>query len=613
MEETSGPRRYMEEEFDLREYIGVLIKHWKLIALATFLAAFSAGVVSLLIPPTYEATAGVVVVKSKMDITFDPKMKTLTEEDLAVAGASAAVNLETRRETFAGLVENGAIAAQVIEELGDELEEEERESARLLEMVEGEVKAKSDLIQITVAANDPLKAADIANAWAKAYERHVNAIYSGVPESYSSVQSELTEARDEYQQAEEALTAFIADNRIDEFDRLIAEKQHIINGLQSARQLAVTTVISEEVKARSQIIAAYVSAQAQNRLIAFQKEQEGKRALVSSYMDAQNRGREAVFDEQVEDRLQTLANHYATKRKMERLLEDARALRIQAQKGGEDGAATNSLAILMLKAEIFSTSTGLPGELQLQLEMASGLNAGASAQQADVEALIGVLEDRIAELEKMIEEESAALLGGEGYEFLSFSVPLTDTLSAAIREQYPELFELGELTSLTEAIPHDNPLATAALQRSEALLQLEKLETLIALTQAIDKLQEELRDLQARLEKEQATKQELTRARDLAWETYTILARKEAELGIAAQTGGTEVRLATLAVPPQYPVRPKKKQNVAIAGAMGLMLGTFGAFALNFLDPEYDSGAVIDGYVGKVGRLLGRKRPRADD
>jgi hypothetical protein len=252
--------------------------------------------------------------------------------------------------------------------------------------------------------------------------------------------------------------------------------------------------------------------------------------------------------------------------------------------------------------------------------MASGLNAGASAQRADVEALIGVLEDRIAEMEKVIEEESAALLGGEGYEFLSSSAPLTDTLSVAIREQYPELFELGELTSLTEAIPHDNPLAAAAAQKSEALLQLKELETLpgyiaaaAPLTQAIDKLQEELRGLQADLEKEQAVKQELTRARDLAWETYTTLARKEAELGIATQTGGTEVRLATLAVPPQYPVGPKKKQNVAIAGAMGLMLGTFGAFALNFLGPEYDPGAVIDGYVGKVGRLFGRKRPRADD
>jgi len=418
-----------------------------------------------------------------------------------------------------------------------------------------------------------------------------------VPE-YSSVQSELEDACDEYLTAEEELIDFFAKNRIDDLNRRIT---------------AVTTVIDEEVEARSLIIAAYVDAQAQNRLIAFEKEQEGKRALVSSYMDAQNQAREAVFDEQLEDRLQTLANHYATKRKMERLLEDARALRVQVQKGGEDGAATNNLALLMLKAEVFSTSTGLPGELQLQLEMASGLNAGASAQQADLEALIGVLEDRIAELDKVIAEESAALLSGEGYEFLSSSAPLTDTLSAAIREQYPDLFELGELTSLTEAIPHDNPLAAAAAQKSEALVQMEGLESLPGYTQAIEELEEELRGRQAELEKEEATKQELTHARDLAWETCTTLDRKEAELGIAAQTGGTEVRFATPAVPPQYPVGPKKKQNVAIAGALGLMLGTFGAFALGFLDPEYDSGAVIDGYVSKVRRLFGRKRPQTDD
>jgi succinoglycan biosynthesis transport protein ExoP len=507
MEEAGGPGRYyIEEEIDLREYIGVLIKHWKLIALTTFLAALSAGVVSFLTPPTYEATAGVVVLKSEMEITFDPKIRTLTEEDLGV-------NLEARRKAFAGLVKNGAIASQVIEELGDKLEEGEKEPARLLGMVEGEVEGSSDLIQITVTANDSLKAADIANAWGRAYEQHVNAIYSGVPESYASVQSEVKGAKDEYRQVEEALTAFIADSRIDNLHRLITETQRIVNSLQSARELAVTTVV----------------------------------------------------DEGVEDRMQTLADYYATKRKMEQLLEDAKALRVQVQEGGEDGAATNSLALLMLKAESFSTSADLPGELQLQLEMGSGVNTGASAQQADAEALIAVLEDRIAGLEKAIEEESAALLG------------------------------------------------------SEMLLQLEELETLpsytaaaVPLTQAIDEMQEKLQSLQADLEKEKATKQELTCARDLAWETYTTLARKEAELGIATRTGGTEVRFATPAVPPTAPAGPKKKRNIAIAGAMGLMVGVFGAFALNYLAPGYASGAVINGCVGKVGPLFGRKEPRGE-
>jgi uncharacterized protein involved in exopolysaccharide biosynthesis len=563
----------MEEEVDLRQYIEVLIKHRWLIIAGTVLAALSAFVVTVLFRASYYA----------------------------------AMNQQAHRQALVALVENGAIATQIVERLEGELDAEEQNPARLLEMVSGEFRKTGtgsqaetnvDFIEIKVESSDPAKAARIANAWAQVYVDYVNELYSRRPESYTSVQKQVITAQETHEQAEEALTAFIAESRIDDLNRLIAEKQHIINSLQSARQTAVTTMIDEEVKARSQIIAAYVNAQTQNQLIAFEKEQEGNRALLSSYMDAYSREREAFFNEQVEDKLQTLANHYATKRKMERLLEDARALHVQVQKGGENGAATNSLAILMLKAEVFSTSTSLPGELQLQLEMASGINAGANAQQADLEALIGVLEDRITELEKMI--ESAGLLGGEGYEFLSSSTSLTDTLSAAIRDQYPELFDLGELTSLTEAIPRDNPLADAAAQKSEALLQLEELETLpgyaaaaAPLTQAIDKLQEELRGLQAELEKERAEKQELTRARDLAWETYSTLQVKADELSIATEMMDIEVRVASPAVEPITPTGPSKLRNVVLAAVVGFMIGIGAAFVLHYLDPEYDPSAVI--------------------
>ena len=411
----------MEEEVDLRQYIEVLIKHRWLIIAGTVLAALSAFVVTVLfIDPAYEATAGILIAQTRSQITFDPRFQTVESDNIG-ASYYAAMNQQAHRQALVAMVENGAIATQVVERLEGELDAEERNPARLLEMVSGALKetgtgsqaqANNDFIEIKVESSDPAKAAQIANAWAQVYVDYVNDLYSRRPESYISVQKQVITAQEIYKQAEEALTAFIAKSYIDDLNRLIAEKQHIIDSLQSARQTAVTTMIDEEVKARSRIIAAYVNAQTQNQLIAFEKEQEGNRALLSSFMDAYNQGRESVFSEQVEDRLQTLANHYATKRKMERLLEDARALRAQVQKGGENGAATNSLAILMLKAEIFSTSASLPGQLQLQLELASGINAGAGTQRADVEALIGVLEDRVAELEKMIEEESAGLLVG---------------------------------------------------------------------------------------------------------------------------------------------------------------------------------------------------------
>ena len=97
-------------------------------------------------------------------------------------------------------------------------------------------------------------------------------------------------------------------------------------------------------------------------------------------------------------------------------------------------------------------------------------------------------------------------------------------------------------------------------------------------------LQQEILQLQEQLERERARKQELTSTRDLAWETYDTLARKEAEIGVASQVTDTEVRVAVTAIEPKEPVAPKKKLNIAIAGMLGLMVGVFGAFFIEFLE-----------------------------
>jgi len=103
-------------------------------------------------------------------------------------------------------------------------------------------------------------------------------------------------------------------------------------------------------------------------------------------------------------------------------------------------------------------------------------------------------------------------------------------------------------------------------------------------------LQREILQLQEELEREQARKRELTQARDLAWETYQTLARKEAEVGVAVQVTDTEVRLAVRAFKPEEPVAPKKKLNIAIAGVLGVMVGVFGAFAMEYFEGWGEEG-----------------------
>jgi capsular polysaccharide biosynthesis protein len=147
----------MEEEVDLRGYIGVLLKHWKIIVSITVIAGLVAGLVSFLPSRSYEAKAGVVYMPEYGD--SDEEESTLT----------------TAQQTLIALVESNSVASQVVEQLGDRLEPGERGLASLLSKVR--VANQGDFIEIKVKDPDPEKAADIANAWAESYVSYVNGLY----------------------------------------------------------------------------------------------------------------------------------------------------------------------------------------------------------------------------------------------------------------------------------------------------------------------------------------------------------------------------------------------------------------------------------------------------
>ena len=80
----------------------------------------------------------------------------------------------------------------------------------------------------------------------------------------------------------------------------------------------------------------------------------------------------------------------------------------------------------------------------------------------------------------------------------------------------------------------------------------------------------------------------------MARETYVTMARKVEEVRIAAADTSGEVRLASQAAVPESPVGPRKKINTAVAGALGLMLGVFGAFAVEWWRGDEETGAKSD-------------------
>lgn len=700
--------QYEDDTIDLRAYLLVLVKYRWLILGVAVLAAVIAGAISLSAARVYEAKVGVVITQSRAELSLEPRFMTVSEE-----GSDA----RAHRATLTGLVKNAAIASEVVARLGDQLPDALRDVARLMNMVEAG-NTQTGLIEITVQASSPVTAALVANTWGAEYEKHVNQLYGGAAgESMGVIAEQAQKAKTEYEVAQQALVDFTAKNRVDELTRLIEEKQQVIAGLQIGKQTAITSTIKEILSVRQEIVSAYVNAQAQNRLLAFEKEQEAKRALMatlidaeanarlaavekdrearsklftqyvnaqinnrlaalskeqqaktgifSAYADADSRAKIAVFNRQLEAKLETLASYYTTTLKLESLLQDAKALQEQARRGGASSSATNSLAILLLKAEAYASSTDLPGQLQLQLGSAGELDAGAAGQIADLEALIGVLEARINDLDALIAEQSRELFDNEGYDLLTAERPEDDPLFAALRRKYAELFEvgalasaadeawqeselaqairakyeelfglgpmaeascvispstpifvaiqarypdlfaLGDLAELAQEASVENPLATASVQMTEELLRLKDLEMLpsyaagaATLNQAINALEEEVRGLRAQLEAEQATEQELVRARDLALETYDTVARKAAEVDVSSAVMGTVVRFASPAVEPRQPVPAKMLQKVLLAGAAGFVLAAGTAFLISYLYPGFDPAMAV------------RRRPR---
>ena len=232
-----------------------------------------------------------------------------------------------------------------------------------------------------------------------------------------------------------------------------------------------------------------------------------------------------VFNQQAQANLQTLANYYDTRLRTGRLLNDARNMREQVRTGGDAAATSNGLALMLLKSQAFALSAGLPAQLQVQVSLP--VTEGAAAQTADLDALIAALGKRDAELATAIADLSRQLLSGEGYAF----PPPTGTVSplpplvTCSPWPLPGIILNSSLWAIwpnsPRPYPPTTPLAASATDKSKSLLQLSGLETLPdystaePVTQSIDKLQQEISAMQAQLEQQQSTKQQLTQARDL--------------------------------------------------------------------------------------------------
>ncbi len=634
-----------EDEIDLRQYLDVLIQWWREILAVTLLtilvAAAALLVLSQMEDEVYSAEAQVVIFRTSTEVSFDERYRDVFDETASGQFTTA----DSRRNALLELVESGSVARAVLAEIGDSLLEGQREPALLLDLIEASLPETggargSDLISITAQADAPEEAAALANAWAAAYVVEANRVFSQVPaDAAQAIAVQLTEADETFQISQAAYEAFVADNRVPELTRQIAERERIINELQRAKDTAVTALINEAVRSQQRIIAAYLEAQTNNQLVTFEKEQAGQLTLITRYLDALNSAQLSVFEEQVISDLQQLQLYYDSALQTSIFLERAQTLRAQIAGGGEGAAQSSAAALQMMKMRLIASEVELPtitfdmadpeaqrpvitqlpaeGEnqvivnppvapassemqltappiapaTQLLAQLGTLENVTATEMLADVDALVASLQTRAETLQSSIDALSQEMLSGDGYAYLGETVPMESALVQMIEEGYPELTEPGLFASFIVSSTAESPLTLLTQERAAELLRLEGLEGIAnydtegeQLTLAIDELESEVQTLQGQLEAEQARELRLQLQRDRDSETFNTVSNKVAELQVEAVAANSEVRLASQAVPPIEPEPGfSLRLGLAAAGVMGLLLGVFVAFLASYL------------------------------
>lgn len=489
-----------EIEIDLRKYITAIWVRRRAILIFTVIGALLGGLFGIVFPAEYEATAGIAIIKTKTDVVFDPRVKTLSSDDLAAAGV-ALTSADARRNALLTLVSSGQIANQVIARMSPQLEVTDKNPAVLMRRIKSELAQKGDFILIKARHNDPIIAAQLANEWSRVYQNYANGVFAGEQPDYaSSVTGEVNRRRESYEVAQKELETFIAENSIDTLRHEISSTEKLIGGL--------------------------VEEQSESLRVTFQKRANLRTTIISQTLEAQRLAASAIISGQLQTQTDLLYKYYDTRVQLTQMLDEARALRSQISRGGSGNSSTNYLSIVLLKARALSGLQNIPNNLQINISNATNFTQTQADQLVDLDALTSVLEDRIKQVDTATLQLTNAVASGE-----------TAGLSAS-------------------------PLVTSALQSSataslENMLQLSGLEALQSSTNADTALNSiitsygvKLNKVRSNLEEQLAHKQSLEHRRDVERDAYSTLLSKQTEVQVSDALTGSEVRFASEALVP---------------------------------------------------------------
>ena len=598
-----------EEEIDLREYINVLLKRKGVIILIFLIAVIAAALVSYFyLKPVYEASTILMISKPKYQVELEPKIQTQFTPEMSLA-------------TYESLIKDREIEEEVIKKLNLDQPPYELTPDNLQGMITIESLKNTNLIKMNLQAGEPKLAKDIANVWAALFvEKNKNLNLQESKEAQGFIEEQLIISNQNLSKIEEEIREFNETNHIVAMDKEITEKLNKIMGNES--RLADIKISTESEKAkieeiRNQMISQekLISSSNIDRLIEGIKFNEAK-AFIESQLNLSRKKLQAKEDElkifNQESKISLIEKEIASKTNQivnfnNRLIhlkilleqEKTRIRTAEAQlneqektfiltKSFYDDASLNQLIseiseeeALVLKNLKFKSEE--LNSLYLDLEgriINSEINLETyQTEMAKIVENIGILENELDKDKKEFAIERLELTNLErDKKVLESTYIMLDNKMKEIEiatttpenQQKIARFTNPEYLSLQKQLI-ESTIRQKTLQAEEKQLK-----------ENVNEAWKRVEVLKQELAQEKLTQSRLEREYNTAKGVYGVLSQKNEEVKIAVATESGLVKIASLAYEPRGPIKPNKKLNILIAGVLGLFVGIFAAFFLEF-------------------------------
>ena len=600
---------FQEEEIDLREYINVLLKRKGIIILIFLIAVITAALVSYFyLKPVYEASTILMISKPKYQVELEPKIQTQFTPEVSLA-------------TYESLIKDREIEEEVIKKLNLDQPPNELTPGNLQGMITIESLKNTNLIKMNLQAGEPKLAKDIANVWAALFvEKNKDLNLQESKEAQGFIEEQLQISDKNLTKIEEEIRKFDQTNNINAMDKEITVKLNKI--MEDELRLADVKIGAESKKAKIEEIKSQMISQEKlisssniNKLTEGMKFADAK-DFIGNQLELAQKNLQAKEEE---------LKIFNQKSKISLLEKEI------ASKTNQIVNFNNRLIKLKILTEQKKAKIGI-ANTQLNEQEKTFILTKTIYDDASLNQLISEISDEKALLLKNVKLKSEELnslyvnlegiiinfeINLENYQTETIQVTesidiLENELGKAKNEYAGERLKLANLEREKKILEStyimlankmkEIEIATATPENQQKIVQFTNPEYLSLQKQLIEstiiqktlqteekQLKENINDYRERIEnlkqtlaQEKLNQSRLEREYNTTKGVYSVLSQKNEEVKIAIATESGLVKVARLAYEPRGPIKPNKKLNIAIAGVLGLFIGIFVAFFMEF-------------------------------